>query len=118
MASLQVLDPSDVKHNYANKSVIGHNERTADDDTYFTGLYGKSVFDQLEGDESTNSGNNGQSGQLGSNGSETPTYTYTKVTPIGTENPSEEGWYESVNEEYVPSEDTEVDEEKDYYTRS
>ena len=62
MASLQVLDPSDVKHNYANKSIIGHNERTADDDTYFTGLYGKSVFDQLEGDEETNSGSNGQSG--------------------------------------------------------
>lgn len=48
MASLQILDPTDVKHNYANKAVIGHDNRTADDDAYFTGLYDKSVFDQVE----------------------------------------------------------------------
>ena len=54
MASLQVLDPTDVKHNYANKDIIGHTNRTADDDNYFTGLYDKSVFDQLEeGDDDT-----------------------------------------------------------------
>lgn len=47
MATLQIIDPSDFGHNYADKSVIGHNDRTADDDAYFTGLYGKSVFDQL-----------------------------------------------------------------------
>ena len=45
MASLQILDPTDVKHNYANKEVIGHKERTADDDEYFTGLYDASIFD-------------------------------------------------------------------------
>ena len=49
MASLQVLDPSDVKHNYANKAVVGHKNRTADDDEYFKNLYEKSVFDQVEG---------------------------------------------------------------------
>lgn len=48
LADLQVLDPSDVKHNYANKEVVGHKDRTADDDEYFTGLYEKSVFDQVE----------------------------------------------------------------------
>jgi len=47
----------------------------------------------------------------------TPTYKYVEVTPVGTENPSEEGWYELVEGEYVPSEDTEVDSEKTYYKR-
>lgn len=47
----------------------------------------------------------------------TPTYTYEEVTPEGTENPSEEGWYEYVDETYVLSEDTEVDAEKTYYRR-
>lgn len=43
--------------------------------------------------------------------------TYTAVTPVGTENPSTEGWYELVDEEYVLSEDTSVDNEKTYYRR-
>ena len=47
LATLQILDPEDAKHNYANKDVIGHKNRTADDDEYFSGLYGKSVFDQV-----------------------------------------------------------------------
>ena len=53
LATLQVLDPTDIKHNYADKDVIGHKERTADDDEYFTSLYEKSVFDQVaeDGDE-------------------------------------------------------------------
>ena len=51
LATLQILDPEDAKHNYANKDVIGHKNRTADDDEYFTGLYGKSVFDQIGGGE-------------------------------------------------------------------
>lgn len=38
------------------------------------------------------------------------------VTPIGTENPSEEGWYEYVSSEYVLSADTTVDSSKTYYT--
>lgn len=47
----------------------------------------------------------------------TPTYEYVEVTPVGTENPSEEGWYELVDGEYVLTEDTEVDSEKTYYER-
>lgn len=48
MAALQVLDPTDIKHNYSNKDIIGHNDRSADDDSYITGLYDKSIFDQIE----------------------------------------------------------------------
>lgn len=42
---------------------------------------------------------------------------YVTVTPVGTENPSEEGWYEydDVEGKYVPTEDTVVDNEKTYY---
>ena len=47
----------------------------------------------------------------------TPEPTYEEVTPEGTENPSEEGWYELVDGEYVPTEDTEVDSEKTYYKK-
>lgn len=46
------------------------------------------------------------------------TYTYDEVTPVGTENPSEEGWYELVGGEYVLSVDTEVDSQKTYYERT
>ena len=50
------------------------------------------------------------------------TYTYTEVTPEGTENPSEEGWYERSGSAgsytYALSTDTEVAEDKTYYTRS
>ena len=46
-------------------------------------------------------------------------YTYTTVTPEGTENPSAEGWYESDGEGgYVASADTEADPGKTYYTRT
>ena len=45
------------------------------------------------------------------------TYTYEEVTPTGNENPSELGWYELVSDEYVLSADTEVDDQKTYYTR-
>lgn len=47
----------------------------------------------------------------------TPTYEYVEVTPVGTENPSEEGWYELVDGNYVLTADTEVDTEKTYYER-
>lgn len=45
----------------------------------------------------------------------------TAVTPVGTENPSEEGWYEydgtyGDDTEYILSEDTSVDAQKSYYT--
>lgn len=50
------------------------------------------------------------------------TYTYTPVTPVGTENPSEEGWYERTGTEgsyvYTITTDTTVDTEKTYYERS
>lgn len=42
---------------------------------------------------------------------------YVEVTPSGTENPAEEGWYElSLNMTYVLTQDTEVDPNKTYYT--
>ena len=40
---------------------------------------------------------------------------YIGVTPAGSENPSEEGWYELVGGKYVLSEDTTVDNEKTYF---
>lgn len=50
---------------------------------------------------------------------EEPTPTYRAVTPVGTENPSEDGWYERQGESepysYVLTTDTEVDSEKTYY---
>lgn len=46
------------------------------------------------------------------------TYTYAEVTPVGTENPQELGWYELVSGEYVLSTDTTVDNEKTYYERT
>lgn len=57
MAVLQIIDPSEAKHNYANKQVVGHGDgsgadsltdRTGDHDKYFDSLYDKSIFDQLE----------------------------------------------------------------------
>lgn len=46
------------------------------------------------------------------------TYTYSEVTPAGTENPQSGGWYEKVGENYVLTTDTEVASGKTYYTRS
>lgn len=48
------------------------------------------------------------------------TTNYDEVTPVGTENPSEEGWYEydSVNDEYVLTSDITVESGKTYYTAS
>ena len=45
-------------------------------------------------------------------------HTYTPVTPVGNENPKEEGWYEKVDNNYILTEDTEVDALKTYYERS
>lgn len=42
--------------------------------------------------------------------------TYSAVTPVGSEDPSTEGWYELVNGKYVLSADTVVDSEKTYYS--
>ena len=44
--------------------------------------------------------------------------TYNEVTPVGTENPSAEGWFELVDGAYVLSADTTVDNSKTYYTES
>jgi hypothetical protein len=41
--------------------------------------------------------------------------TYSAVTPEGTENPSEEGWYEKSGDVYSLSEDTTVTDGKTYY---
>ncbi len=47
-----------------------------------------------------------------------PTYTYTAVSPVGTENPKEEGWYILSGDNYVLTTDTEVDTNKTYYERT
>ena len=65
LATLQILDPEDAKHNYANKDIIGHKNRSADDDEYFTGLYTKSVFDQVAA--STQSSGGATGGATGGN---------------------------------------------------
>ena len=43
--------------------------------------------------------------------------SYSAVTPVGTENPATEGWYEKNGDVYVLSEDTTVDSEKTYYEK-
>lgn len=48
----------------------------------------------------------------------TPAYTYTKVTPVGTENPNTQGWYVLVGDGYRLTTDTAVDSNVDYYSRS
>lgn len=49
----------------------------------------------------------------------TKTVSYNTVTPEGTENPSNENWYElNTNNEYVFSEDTTVINEKDYFEKN
>lgn len=45
-------------------------------------------------------------------------YVYTKVTPVGTEDPSEEGWFIKNGSEYIRALDTEVVEDREYYSRS
>lgn len=44
--------------------------------------------------------------------------TYAAATPVGSENPSTEGWYELVNNKYVLSADTEVASGKTYYVKT
>ena len=43
------------------------------------------------------------------------TYTYTKVTPVGTENPKEEGWYIKNGTDYILALDTTVVADREYY---
>lgn len=51
-------------------------------------------------------------------GEGTTTYTYTAVSPVGTEDPSDEGWYVLRGNDYVLSTDTEVDSNKTYFERT
>ena len=44
------------------------------------------------------------------------TYTYTEVTPVGTENPKTEGWYIKNGTEYIPALDTTVVADREYYS--
>lgn len=46
------------------------------------------------------------------------TYTYTAVSPVGTEDPNEEGWYVLYGDVYSLTSDTTVDSNKTYYERS
>ena len=46
------------------------------------------------------------------------TYSYTAVSPVGTENPSEEGWYVLDGDHYSLTHDTTVDTNKTYYERT
>lgn len=43
---------------------------------------------------------------------------YTAVTPVGSENPATEGWYEKSGNTYVLSSDTTVDAKKTYYSKT
>lgn len=45
-------------------------------------------------------------------------YEYTAVSPVGTENPSEEGWYVLAGDAYRLTSDTVVDANKTYYERT
>jgi len=45
-------------------------------------------------------------------------YIYTAVTPTGTENPAEEGWYVLVGDTYRVTSDAEVDSNVTYYERT
>ena len=47
-----------------------------------------------------------------------PSYTFTAVSPVGTEDPSEEGWFVLVGDTYVRTTDTTVDSNVTYYERT
>lgn len=46
------------------------------------------------------------------------TFQFTAVSPVGTEDPSEEGWYVLSGDVYVKTSDTTVDSNKTYYERT
>ena len=64
MAALQIIDPTEAGHNYADKSVIGHTGRSAGVDIYGEGnatadidkVYTNSIFDEISA-ASTTGGN-------------------------------------------------------------
>lgn len=49
---------------------------------------------------------------------EAAAYTFTEVTPVGTENPKTEGWYVLSGDTYIQTNDTAVDANKTYYERT
>jgi hypothetical protein len=62
LATLQILDPTDAKHNYSNTDIIGHVNRDGDNDTYIQGLYTNSVFDPVSTQSSTTGGGSSTGG--------------------------------------------------------
>jgi len=56
--------------------------------------------------------------KAGTNVSVADLSTYVEVTPVGSESPATEGWYELVNNKYIPSTDAEVVSGKTYYART
>lgn len=44
--------------------------------------------------------------------------SYSAVTPVGSENPNNEGWYELISGDYVLTNDTTVDAQKTYYSKT
>ena len=83
MAALQIVDPTDAGgHNYADKTVLGHTNRTQGADIYGEGVtstaaadmpYTNSIFDANTSQQSDEGGN-------GEGGSDTTTDTYTQAT--------------------------------------
>ena len=83
MAALQIVDPTDAGgHNYADKTVLGHTNRTQGADIYGEGVtstaaadmpYTNSIFDANTSQQSDEGGN-------GEGGSDTTTDTYTEAT--------------------------------------
>lgn len=46
---------------------------------------------------------------------DTTLHAYNEVTPVGNENPYNEHWYEYINERYILTSDTEVNDQKTYF---
>lgn len=44
--------------------------------------------------------------------------SYSAASPVGTENPKEEGWFEKDGDDYIRSTDTKVDADKTYYIQA
>ena len=62
--------------------------------------------------------NSGQDYPAGTNIAVADLSTYDAVSPVGSEDPSDEGWYELDNGKYVLSADTEVASGKTYYEKT
>lgn len=77
MATLQVVDKTDTTHNYKNKDVLGHEDRTKDSDV--DSWYSKSVFSEAT---STDSAADEQHSDVTANAVDSTTKTSeTETTP-------------------------------------